>query len=335
MSCCGPPTILSERRDTLVSKCEIPIIDLGHMGTERCPQKGVLKQVASKLVRALSEKGAAFLVNHGIPECKIKAAYRAFDTFCELPKESRAKFERVPPCDHGYILPEADQYSSEEKESRHEFIVTSIDDALPDEDVPSFRVAVNELTRDFKQLSAMLLTALSIGIDQPPDYFVNKHANILDEGNESALRMMYYPPSCLDKGSTKYGPCCDIGTFTLFAQDAEGGLEIQAPHSQRWGHVGHLPGAILVNSGECLAKWTSQKLSPLKHRVVVPENCRRGRHSIGFFVYPDENVVIDPLDIKIPIPIEEPVICRMQKKKRGVLNAYHHLQRRFRETYAS
>lgn len=40
-------------------------------GTERCPQKGVVKQVASKLVRALSEKGLALLVNHGIPECKV------------------------------------------------------------------------------------------------------------------------------------------------------------------------------------------------------------------------------------------------------------------------
>lgn len=30
-----------------------------------------MKQVASKLVRALSEKGLALLVNHGIPECKV------------------------------------------------------------------------------------------------------------------------------------------------------------------------------------------------------------------------------------------------------------------------
>ena len=41
-------------------------------GTERCPQKGVVKQVASKLLRALSEKGLALLVNHGIPECKVR-----------------------------------------------------------------------------------------------------------------------------------------------------------------------------------------------------------------------------------------------------------------------
>lgn len=44
-------------------------------GTERCPQKGVVKQVATKLVQALSEKGLALLVNHGIPDCKVHTIY--------------------------------------------------------------------------------------------------------------------------------------------------------------------------------------------------------------------------------------------------------------------
>lgn len=48
------------------------------LGTERCPQKGVVKQVSSKLVRALSEKGLALLVNHGIPECKVRIFIHIF-----------------------------------------------------------------------------------------------------------------------------------------------------------------------------------------------------------------------------------------------------------------
>lgn len=123
--------------------------------------------------------------------------------------------------------------------------------------------------------------------------------------------------------------------FKINPQDCAGGLEIQSPHGNRWGRVGHLPGTILVSTGDSLAKWTSQQLPPLKHRIVVPELAGRGRHSIGFFVSPDNDVVIDPFETKISIPSQEPVICRLQKKKRGVLNAYHNLQRRFRETYAS
>ncbi|XP_034938717.1 2-oxoglutarate-dependent dioxygenase htyE [Chelonus insularis] len=331
-----PQPIVSKSCETLVSKCEIPIIDLAHMGTEPCPQKGVVKQVAKKLVRALSEKGLALLVNHGIPDWKIKAAYRALDTFCELPKEARAKFECVAPSSHGYIKPEPGTNPTDEIEARHEFIISGNDTELPDEDVPNFRSAVEELTSDFKQLSAMLLTALAVGMEQPSDYFMSKHSNLLDSGNSSSFRMIYYPPAVLsESGAMRYGPSCDTGTFTLLTQDCENGLEIQSPYGERWGRVGHLPGAILINSGDCLAKWTNQQLSSLKHRVVVPEHCSRGRHSIGFFVQPDENVEIEPLKTKISIPPQEPVICRLQKKKRGVLTAYHHLQRRFRETYAS
>lgn len=336
MSCCISAPIVTQTCETLLSKCEVPIIDLAHMGTERCPQKGVVKQVASKLLRALSEKGLALLVNHGIPECKMKAAYRALDAFCELPEEARARYERNSSTNHGYVKPGL-QKSSEEKEARHAFNVTGSGGILPDEEVPGFRSAVEELARDFKQLSAMLLTALAVALEQSPDFLLSKHAHMLGPDNESTLRLLYYPPlGAPDPGLTRCGAHCDYGTFTLLAQDCEGGLEIQTPHGERWGRVGHLPGAILVNTGDILASWTNNQLPALRHRVVVPEHYGRGRHSIAFFVHPDNNVSVEPLDTKIAIASQqEAAPCRLQKKKRGVITAYQHLQRRLRETYAS
>lgn len=308
------------------------------MGTERCPQKGVVKQVASKLLRALSEKGLAFLVNHGIPECKMKAAYRALDTFCELPDETRAKYERVSPDNHGYIKPGMEKFS-DEMEFRHAFNVTGYEGTLPEDEVHGFRSAVEELARDFKQLASMLLTALSVGLEQSHDFLLSKHAHMLGPGNASTLRLLYYPPLCAPvHGLTRCGAHCDYGTFTLLAQDCEGGLEIQIPHGndgERWARVGHLPGAILVNTGELLAHWTNEQLPALRHRVVMPELCSRGRHSVAFFVHPDDNVPIEPLETKITTANQESIPCRLQKKKRSVLSAYQHLQRRFRETYAS
>lgn len=99
--------------------------------------------------------------------------------------------------------------------------------------------------------------------------------------------------------------------------------------------MGHLPGAILVKTGDILANWTDNQLPALRHRVVVPELYGRGRHSIAFFVHPDNNTPIVPLDTKIIKASQETAPCRLQKKKRGVLTAYQHFQRRFRETYAS
>lgn len=113
-------------------------------------------------------------------------------------------------------------------------------------------------------------------------------------------------------------------------------MEIQTPYGDRWGRVGHLPGAILICAGDMLSNWTNNQLPALRHRIVVPEYCGRGRHSITYFVHPDDGVAVEPLETKIVNANQETTaICRLQKKKRGVLTAYHHLQRRFRETYAS
>ncbi|XP_015588265.1 2-oxoglutarate-dependent dioxygenase htyE [Cephus cinctus] len=349
MSCSSAPVTTSKTCETLISKCEIPIIDLAHMGTERCPQKGVVKQVGSKLVRALSEKGLALLVNHGIPDCKMKAVYRALDSFCELPEEERAKYKRTLPSNHGYVRPGLEEFSKEDdEEARHTFNVTGSGGVLPEAEVPGFRSAVDELARDFKQLSAMLLTALAVGLNKSQDFLLSKHSQMLGQDNVSTLRLLYYPPLGVPvPGLSRCGAHQDYGTFTLLAQDCEGGLEVQTPHGERWGRVGHLPGAILVNTGDILACWTNDQLPALRHRVVVPEHCGRGRHSIAFFVHPDNEILIEPIDTKlIQLTGQEAAAaaatataitapCRLQKKKRGVLTAYQHLQRRFRETYAS
>ncbi|XP_014218523.1 probable 2-oxoglutarate-dependent dioxygenase At3g49630 [Copidosoma floridanum] len=339
LSCCtSKPVALANGCETLLSKCEIPIIDLAHVGTERCPQKGVVKQVATKLAEALSEKGLALLVNHGIPDCKLKAVYRAMDEFCELPEEARLKYERTAPSNHGYVKPGVERMTKEEEEeARHLFNATGSGGPMPDEEVPGFGSAVKELSRDFKQLTTMLLTALAVGLDKTPDFFLSKHSKILEPGNESTLRLLYYPAlGAPEPGDTRCDAHCDYSTFTLIAQDCEGGFEVQSPRSERWVRVGHLPGAILVNSGDLLSCWTTGVLPALRHRVVpLAPRCRR--HSIAFYVRPDDDVAIEPFafDVKLPGSQEQSAPCRLQKKKKGVLTAYHHLQRRFRETYAS
>ncbi|XP_046597590.1 codeine O-demethylase isoform X3 [Neodiprion lecontei] len=220
MSCSSAPTAVNKGCETLLSKCEIPIIDLEHMGTERCPQKGVVKQVAPKLLKALSERGLALLVNHGIPDCKLKAVYRALDGFCELPDEERVKYERNSASNHGYVKPGLEKVSEDdEKESRHAFNVTGSGGVLPEKEVPGFRDAVDELARDLKSLSAMLLTTLAVALEQPADFLLSKHTKILGPGNESTLRLLYYPPlGAPVPGLTRCGAHRDYGTFTLLAQ---------------------------------------------------------------------------------------------------------------------
>lgn len=45
-------------------------------GTEEIPHKSVVNKVAQQLQKALTEKGFALLVNHGIQEEKVRLAFQ-------------------------------------------------------------------------------------------------------------------------------------------------------------------------------------------------------------------------------------------------------------------
>jgi len=63
------------------------------------------------------------------------------------------------------------------------------------------------------------LQALSVGLEQPHDFLLSKHAHVLGPGNASTLRLLYYPPlGAPVQGLTRCGAHCDYGTFTLLAQ---------------------------------------------------------------------------------------------------------------------
>lgn len=382
-----------EKVNTLLSTNQIPIIDLAHCGIEECPIRSVVNRVGGQLFRALTEKGVALLVNHGIPEEKIKVAYTHLDDFCKLPDDTKDMYLRKDG-NHGYVKPGQERFDGKTKDIRHTFNVCTLNPeaVFPDECSPGFREDISDLARDFQRLSSLLLQALSVAFEQPLKFFIEKHAHILEgeSENQSTFRLLYYPPLIEDDGKnelqrgtamysqqrctkdeidlsipedyrkklaeeeadreahyTRCGAHCDYGTFTLLVQDSEGGLEIKLPGIDKWKRVGHLPGAILVNAGELLATWTNDKITALPHRVVIPEEesiRTRGRHAIAFFVHPDNCIDIEPIDL--PNSGSSNSLDSLDKKakngkkpfktaKSKIYNAYQHVQRRFKETYAS
>ena len=82
-----------------------------------------------------------------------------------------------------------------------------------------------------------------------------------------------------------------------------------------------------------------------RHRVVVPEQPQvrsKGRHSIAFFVHPDNDTPITPVQCPgTPTDTPDAKTCIVKSSKshhskhNTIYTAYQHLQMRFRETYAS
>lgn len=371
-----------EKVETLLSTGQIPIIDLAHSGTDQRPSRAVINRVAAQLQKAISEKGVAFLVNHGICDEKLQSAWTYLDQFCDLTTDTKEVYIRKGNDNHGYIKPGQERFDGDVAEIRHAYNICTLSAShLPEEPLPGFREHVSELANDFKSLSALILQALAIGLDLDINFFIENHSHMLSgkQENETTLRLLYYPPiieddnKCeLTKGRCKYsyqrcamdrpdlgptdepsgtddpdylpagvtrcGAHCDYGTFTLLSQDSEGGLEVKLPGSGKWKRVGHLPGAILLNTGEILSLWTSERYPALNHRVVIPEQLSirsRGRHSMAYFCHPDNTTIIEPLPLTSS---DVDTDTKPRKKsfkvaKDKVSTAYHLIQRKFRATY--
>lgn len=75
------------------------------------------------------------------------------------------------------------------------------------------------------------------------------------------------------------------------------------------------------------------------HRVVVPSGTyarARGRHCVAFFCHPDDDAALPTLPLKaVPNPAPPTFTPHTHLTLHNrLLNAAHHLQKRFRETYA-
>lgn len=87
------------------------------------------------------------------------------DDFCKLPSDTKDVYIRKAPDNHGYVKPGQEKFDGSTPELRHAFNICTLNaTALPDEPLPGFKDHMDELTNDFKHLSALLLQAIAIGL---------------------------------------------------------------------------------------------------------------------------------------------------------------------------
>lgn len=136
-----------------------------------------------------------------------------------------------------------------------------------------------------------LQRTIAEALGTPPDYFTKVHT-----GAAVTLRLLCYPPSAaakLEPGQLGAGAHTDYGFLTLLFQDDVGGLQVQ-DKSGAWIDVPPTPGAIVVNSGDLLERWTNCRYRSTLHRVV-PRSATRTRYSIAMFIDPDPDAEVSVL----------------------------------------
>ena len=164
-----------------------------------------------------------------------------------------------------------------------------------------FRDINQKMFAKCQELGNRLCEVLAIGYGLDRSYFLDTHKSIGHPENGTTLRTLYYPPVTefkLEPGQVRLGEHSDFGTITILFQDDIGGLEVK---SQDKGFIPAIPipGAALVNIGDTMQRWTSDRLMATKHRVRIPEteqSLSKSRRSMAFFMVPDSDVTIECWD---------------------------------------
>ena len=153
-------------------------------------------------------------------------------------------------------------------------------------DLPEFRMTMLQYFRAVWGLGVDLLEPVARDLDLPPDHFTPSF-----DAPMATLRLLSYPAASGASDEIGAGAHTDYGALTLLMTDGAPGLQLR-PRGGDWQDVPHVPGAFIVNIGDCLMRWTNDLYVSTPHRVLPPP---RARQSVAFFLDPNPDALIAAL----------------------------------------
>ena len=156
-------------------------------------------------------------------------------------------------------------------------------------EIPGWRDTVLAYFDAVWRLGMLLHEPVAVDLGLPRRWFADRLDRPL-----ATLRLLRYPPAPADapEGAIGAGVHTDYGNLTLLLTDDSGGLEVQA-RDGTWIRAPHLPGAFIVNIGDCLMRWTNDVYVSTPHRVI--HTAPRERISIAFFLDPNPDAIVEAL----------------------------------------
>lgn len=287
----------------------IAAFDLAAFEAARGPARAAM---AAELDQICRETGFIVVCGHGIDRALIAAQWDAVRRFfAQDPAAKEAVAPPTPGAPYGYLGPDREALARSKgedtppdlKESFSGRPAQTAPDGLdaqahafmtaptPWPDVPGFQEAWLAYYAALEGLSARIMVGFAEALGLPSDYFDPMHCNPI-----SALRALHYPATtgvALDK-QQRAGAHTDYGTLTvLLPQAGSSGLQIK--QGDAWIDVTAPADAFVVNIGDLMARWTADRWVSTLHRVVAKPD-QPERMSLAFFLQPDWDAVIAPLD---------------------------------------
>lgn len=275
----------------------IPCIDIADPGL-----------AAPGIAAACAEAGFFCIANHGVDGRILAEAWTAARAFFDLPLERKMQAAMPGPgYPYGYspLAGEAlarstgDASAPDQKES---FSTGPVDREIRGQPLANgnflhapnvWPAALPELRRAweprFRAMSALaerLLEMMALALALPPGYF-----RPMNDKPTCAMRALNYPAAehARHAGAMGAGAHTDYGTLTILEVDPdEPGLEVLT--GGRWMDVTPPEGALVVNLGDAMARWTNDRWRSTPHRVRQP---RGRRQAIAFFHNPNWDAMIE------------------------------------------
>ncbi|MEO6800556.1 MAG: 2-oxoglutarate and iron-dependent oxygenase domain-containing protein [Rhodanobacter sp.] len=276
----------------------VPTLDIRRYETER-------DTFVAEIGAAYREFGFCCISGHGIARELIDGSYDVFRRFFALPAHTKMQYH-VPGNGgaRGYTPFKVETAKDSEYADLKEFWHigreiprdSKFADVMPPNlwpaEVPDFKRYGYGLYEALDQLGTRVLRALALHIKQPENFFEDK----TDVGN-SILRPIHYPPITDENvPNVRAGAHEDINFITLLVGASAEGLEVLS-HGE-WLPITTEGDAIVVNIGDMLQRLSNHVYPSTSHRVINPpnENARKPRYSVPFFLHPNPDVMLDPLD---------------------------------------
>ena len=229
------------------------------------------------------------IVGHGIPALAAADLARAIDRFFALPAATRQGLRAPSPeINRGYtgagterlsyslgVASAADLFEAFNigvPASAHPTLaldpVHYPENIWPDA-LPDFRAAVETWFGHAGALARRMTRIFEIALGLPAGYFAACQDHSLD-----VMRLNHYalPPGSVHAAPDQFGMGAhtDYGIVTVLWADAVApGLQVLDP-TAGWQDVVPAPGALLINLGDLLARWTNDRWLSTLHRVLPP-----------------------------------------------------------------
>jgi len=258
------------------------------------------QKTAADLVESLKRTGFAYVTGHGVPPGTVSDVFRAaHQFFSQDPKELDDVHYRHAMNYHGFVPRGITPVGLHELYDIGVGIPTGY--RGPGEELlntpnlwpvgqPGFRPAIERYQDAMRVLADSVLGAIATGLSLPPDFFAVRCAE-----PHAQMRLLHYLPaedSAADENVFSVGRHCDYEALTVLAQDDVGGLQVRGPDDD-WIDVQPINGALVMNAGDMLERWTNGHIPAAQHRVASPTGS--DRYSVAFFYATGYDVIIEPV----------------------------------------